>query len=279
MSRKGIASYIAAGIILTACSGRVDANNNQPTDSLSTEMPTQQKQVAPTDTTTLKAKALAKAYPDCIKAYNNGMLTFADGSEMPFDDGKTKTFEQRLDNADAEDMMEHYIDNNGEPPAYLSDVGRTRCEALFKKMYGNTSAAVGKQLTTVDWFGQKLKFSSTNGAADSLRAVAREIAQYPDLIKYAKPSAGTFYWRTVRGAKRLSAHSFGIAIDVCTSRSNYWRWDYPGRGETAKIGYRNAFPHQLAEIFARHGFIWGGNWYHYDTMHFEFRPEYFVEWK
>lgn len=246
MSRKGIASYIAAGIILTACSGRVDANNNQPTDSLSTEMPTQQKQVAPTDTTTLKANALAKAYPDCIKAYNNGMLTFADGSEMPFDDGKTKTFEQRLDNADAEDMMEHYIDHNGEPPAYLSDVGRTRCEALFKKMYGNTSAAVGKQLTTVDWFGQKLKFSSTNGAADSLRAVAREIAQHPDLIKYAKPSAGTFYWRTVRGAKRLSAHSFGIAIDVCTSRSNYWRWDYPGRGETAKIGYRNAFSHQLA---------------------------------
>ena len=71
MSRKGIASYIAAGIILTACSGRVDANNNQPTDSLSTEMPTQQKQVAPTDTTTQKANALAKAYPDCIKAYNN----------------------------------------------------------------------------------------------------------------------------------------------------------------------------------------------------------------
>ena len=22
-----------------------------------------------------------------------------------------------------------------------------------------------------------------------------------------------------------------------------------------------------------HGFIWGGKWYHYDTMHFEFRPE------
>ncbi|MDP3291618.1 MAG: M15 family metallopeptidase, partial [Sulfuricurvum sp.] len=22
-----------------------------------------------------------------------------------------------------------------------------------------------------------------------------------------------------------------------------------------------------------HGFIWGGRWYHYDTMHFEYRPE------
>ena len=22
----------------------------------------------------------------------------------------------------------------------------------------------------------------------------------------------------------------------------------------------------------RHGFIWGGKWYHYDTLHFEYRP-------
>jgi hypothetical protein len=27
------------------------------------------------------------------------------------------------------------------------------------------------------------------------------------------------------------------------------------------------------EIFEKHGFIWGGRWYHYDTMHFEYRPE------
>ncbi|MDD5211432.1 MAG: M15 family metallopeptidase, partial [Sulfuricurvum sp.] len=23
----------------------------------------------------------------------------------------------------------------------------------------------------------------------------------------------------------------------------------------------------------KYGFIWGGRWYHYDTMHFEYRPE------
>ena len=28
-----------------------------------------------------------------------------------------------------------------------------------------------------------------------------------------------------------------------------------------------------AHIFERHGFIWGGKWHHYDTMHFEYRPE------
>ena len=30
---------------------------------------------------------------------------------------------------------------------------------------------------------------------------------------------------------------------------------------------------KIVEIFERHGFIWGGKWYHYDTMHFEYRPE------
>jgi hypothetical protein len=31
---------------------------------------------------------------------------------------------------------------------------------------------------------------------------------------------------------------------------------------------------ERVEIFERHGFIWGGKWYHYDTMHFEYRPEH-----
>ena len=29
----------------------------------------------------------------------------------------------------------------------------------------------------------------------------------------------------------------------------------------------------IVDVFERNGFIWGGKWYHYDTMHFEYRPE------
>jgi len=28
------------------------------------------------------------------------------------------------------------------------------------------------------------------------------------------------------------------------------------------------------KVFKKHGFIWGGNWYHFDGMHFEYRPEF-----
>jgi peptidoglycan L-alanyl-D-glutamate endopeptidase CwlK len=30
---------------------------------------------------------------------------------------------------------------------------------------------------------------------------------------------------------------------------------------------------EIVRIFEKHGFVWGGKWYHYDTMHFEYRPE------
>ena len=39
------------------------------------------------------------------------------------------------------------------------------------------------------------------------------------------------------------------------------------------MGYENKMPHDIVKVFEKHGFIWGGRWYHYDTMHFEFRPE------
>ena len=32
-------------------------------------------------------------------------------------------------------------------------------------------------------------------------------------------------------------------------------------------------PLPVVEAFEAEGFIWGGKWYHYDTMHFEYRPE------
>jgi hypothetical protein len=40
-----------------------------------------------------------------------------------------------------------------------------------------------------------------------------------------------------------------------------------------KGGYRNRMPMEIVEIFEKHGFIWGGKWGHFDTMHFEYRPE------
>ncbi len=218
------------------------------------------------------AQALIDAYPDFIKGYDNGKILFKDGTSMVYDDGRKKDFATMLDDSDLEDMFYiKYVEPAG-APEYLADAGRSRSEALFKKMYGNSSAAVQKKLVNVPWFGQTVKFTSVNGAAEQLKKVAAELAQYPELRKYLK-SSGTFYWRTVRGAKRQSAHSYGIAFDIGVDHSDYWLWKNAGAKETDKIKYANKIPKKIVEIFRKHGFIWGGAWYHYDTMHFEYRPE------
>ena len=68
---------------------------------------------------------------------------------------------------------------------------------------------------------------------------------------------------------RMSMHGYAAAIDLNLKVSDYWLW--AGKGKT--IPYKNRMPREIVDIFERHGFIWGGKWYHYDTMHFEYRPE------
>lgn len=217
------------------------------------------------------AKALIAAYPEQHLSYEEGQICFPDGVKMTFDDGKYKDFVGRLDLADIEDMLALPYDTAG-TPGYLSDAGRSRNDEFFKKMYGSSSSEVKKHLVEVEWYGQTLKMTEVNGVADQLRKVAEELAQYPELQPYLV-NASTFDWREVRGAKRLSAHSFGIAVDINTEYSNYWHWTYPEASETKRIEYENRIPIEIVRIFERNGFVWGGRWYHYDTMHFEYRPE------
>lgn len=217
------------------------------------------------------AQVLIAAYPDMQMQYRDNHIIFPDGTEIVYDDGKEKSFEEKLDNSDIEDMFSLPYDTIGEPD-YLADAGRSRCEALFKKMYGSTETEARKHLVSVNWFGKNISVTSVNGVAEQLKKVAAELAQHPDLLKYMNP-ASTFYWRKVRGANRQSAHSYGIAVDINTSYSDYWLWAFGNVSETKEIGYKNRIPLEIVRIFEKYGFAWGGRWYHFDTMHFEYRPE------
>ena len=120
-----------------------------------------------------------------------------------------------------------------------------------------------------------LRVTSVNKVADRFRAVSAELDKLPEsLVKYVIPHASKGYnCRAIAGTTRPSAHGHGIAIDIALKRAHYWRNDKPGRDGT--LAYRNEIPMDIVRIFEKHGFIWGGRWYHYDTMHFEYRPELF----
>lgn len=218
------------------------------------------------------AAILIKAYPDFHLRFANNKIIFPDGFSVVYDDHQKKSFTQLMDNSDIEDMFAMRYDRKDEPPRYLEDAGRARSEALFKKMYGNSAANVARHLVTINWFGTNIRFTTVNGASRHLLEVKSEIERHPELVKYMKNSS-SFYWRKVRGSNRQSAHSYGIAIDICTKYSNFWLWSNPGKKETDHIRYENHIPFEIVRIFEKHGFVWGGHWYHFDTMHFEYRPE------
>lgn len=226
-------------------------------------------------------QVLVRAYPEFLEGIEGNDLVWKDGTRMVIDDGRgIKDFEARLAVPDIKDMFHvAYVPGKTETkPAFESDPGRVRFQPLFDKMYGNClTGEVERRLVEIDWLQvdgkpQKLKVTKINGVAERLAAVAKELERLPtDLAKFLKPSAGTFNCRPIAGTKRLSAHGHGIAIDINAERSDYWRWSKPDA--EGRHTYKNRIPWEVILIFERHGFIWGGKWYHYDTMHFEYRPE------
>lgn len=226
-----------------------------------------------------KARLLA-AYPDQLDRIEGNTLYWRDGTKMPLDDGKgVKDFQAWLDDPDIEDTLAvpYPVGAPLTPPPKDTDPGRARNAAFFDKLYGNCKRGeVEKNLATIVWLprkaGQRLRVNRRNGAAQALEAVSRELDALPARFDvFLTPSAGTYNCRVIAGTKRLSAHGYAIAIDIAVKRSDYWRNAKPG--EDGSYAFRNEIPPQIVEIFERHGFIWGGRWHHYDTMHFEYRPE------
>ena len=218
-----------------------------------------------------KVQKLQKYYPQIID-YKGNKLFFKDGSSLIYDDFKTKSTTELIENPDVEDQF-FYDYKLGQ----INDAGRIRNEAFFKKIYGNSKSEVENKLVDVVWcpklVNQKIKVTSVNGIDKIVKNLSIELDKNPAFANYLKNIAGTFSWRNIAGTNRLSMHSFGMTIDINTKYSNYWQWDCKCKNENAKLIYKNRIPLEIVKIFEKYGFIWGGNWQHYDTMHFEYRPE------
>ncbi len=220
-------------------------------------------------------KKLMNVYPNLIWSYNENTLVFKDKSIMIYDDLKEKTDLERLENSDIEDQF-NYTYELGK----INDAGRYRNEVFFKKIYGNSKSEVEKKLVEIVWcpklVNQKIKVTSVNGIDKIVNKISAELDEHPEFQKYINNIGGTFNWRTISGTNRLSMHSFGMTIDINAKHSDYWQWSCNCKNENYKIVYKNKIPLEIVKIFQKYGFIWGGNWKHFDTMHFEYRPEFFV---
>ena len=227
---------------------------------------------AAADGTTLDA--LVRAYPEQLAGYDSTDLIWRDGTRMLLSDGQPyKSFQEMLRRGSILDQIRLPYPAGLSPTALVpqGDPGRIRNRAFFDKMYGDCwRGEVTSRLVPVLWlpqsWGHMVRVTSVNGVAVRLAEISAELDALPAPVKrYVHPPSGTYNCRTVADTGEPSMHSWAAAIDINAAHAEYWLWP--------RAASANTLPVEIIEIFERHGFIWGGKWSHYDTMHFEYRPE------
>lgn len=268
--------------LLSSCTTSQREKPNQNSDGVNAVEPVN-RELQPTSPKEIQC--LLDAYPDFLASANDNLIIWKDGTSMIYDDGQEESeFETMLNQASLRDQMSLCYTKGKDytKPPINFDPGRLRHEPFFYKIYGNSEEEVKTKITEIDWLPQnfdrkvKLKVTTLNGIDQKFKAISDELDALPqEYMKYLENPGGTFNWRTIAGTSRISTHSFGMTVDINVAHSNYWRDDKPDANGIYK--YKNSIPMQIVEIFEKHGFIWGGKWYHYDTMHFEYRPELLSE--
>jgi hypothetical protein len=225
--------------------------------------------------------ALLRAYPGLFTISGNFVI-WNDGTRMIWDDGKQRTPAELNNSPDIEDMFRYpYLPASAGPriPPVDFDPGRIRYKPFFRKLYGTSAQAAERHIVGVRWLpkfgGGVIRVTSLFGIDQRLAQISRGLEAMPAGIRsFVLRPGGGFNWRSIAGTRHLSMHAFGAAVDINVSHSDYWRWHkHPGAG---RIAYRNRIPITIVALFEKYGFIWGGRWYHYDTMHFEYRPELLI---
>jgi hypothetical protein len=135
----------------------------------------------------------------------------------------------------------------------------------------------------IDFFGHRVFVHEI--CVDALRRIdeqvreaaliSAEVANYVDSVRiiFSRDQ------RKIDGSESISYHAYGLALDIIPrsyeGKQVYWRWSsaWNSGWEEMPLSSRWQPPDRVIEIFEENGFVWGGKWYHFDTIHFEYRPE------
>ena len=222
---------------------------------------------------------LLAVYPQHLAGYDEHDLIWRDGTRQALSDGQPdKTFDALLEHPSIIDQFKipYRTGVQTQLPSLNDDPGRIRNEAFFTKMYGDCrKGEVLDKLRPVRWLphrgGGTVMATRVNGIAEKLEQLSAELEKLPPAItRYAVPSSGVYSCRNVAASDLVSMHAYGAAIDLNDKLGDYWLWSLRRGGQLER---RHIIPQEIVDLFEKFGFIWGGKWYHFDSFHFEYRPE------
>ncbi len=135
----------------------------------------------------------------------------------------------------------------------------------FYGMPGDESQLVRIELPYPMFYdGKRVTSTRVNKrCADSLlrvlTAIRDLIPQHPDIRDEAEDFGGVFNFRRKRGGTSYSLHAYGAAIDL-DADDNTFRNSWPMQSD---------MPLEIIEAFTREGWVSGGAFWGYDSMHFQ----------
>lgn len=266
---------LVLGLCLSACASK------QPIDSEPDPKPETEYSI------TLKRDVLVMmlAYPDLVSGVElidqKAYLVMNSGSTFLYDDETTKSYDEKINHADLQDMLElpYVLDDTTGIKPENDDAGRFRVYPFFDEVYGFTQEVTSSNLVHVTYGAQTLRFTKIAGASLALQQASDQAAalvlEDPNIKDYLYPSSGTYNYRVISGTTILSMHAYGIALDMHYDAQDYWQWANPIKAQARLLVY----PKAIVKIFEANGFIWGGKWNHFDIVHYEYRPEIILKAK
>ncbi len=155
---------------------------------------------------------------------------------------------------------------------------------FLEKAFGTTEEEIRSHGVSAEFLGRKVFVNEF--CLDSLKAVEKEIqeaaATNPHVSAWVQDIkvAYSFIDKEIAGTRGRSHHAWGLAIDLVPNsyrgKQVYWRWSRVfNREDWDRIPMKERWspPQVVIQAFENHGFVWGGKWSRFDTIHFEFRPE------
>lgn len=252
--------------------------------------------------------AYKEAYPalitDVIKGESDWIIKFKNGKSYYWADGKILP-ESELKSSDKYIPYSIYPYNkNGRSPELYTkekieklreqgrktapqNVVRSEHDGLYKELYGVTTRnSVKRKLVNKKFLGFKIKVHKIIGKKISsidlkIRELAKSDREVSSFIKNLS-DVQCFHWRKIAGVERKSRHSFGLAVDILPENYRkkivYWGWEKDTNNDWMLIPQSSLWvpPDSVVRAFLAEGFIWGGHWDTFDTIHFEYRPELLV---
>jgi flavodoxin len=172
------------------------------------------------------------------------------------------------------------------PLAPASNAGTTRSPFFDTLWQARSKEEAFSRQQWIEFLGRSVQIHEDIAAPlGRVEARIQELAKTkPAIQRWLKNlhSITGWNWRNVAGSESLSFHAYGAAVDLLMKAQpgleTYWRWT-AAKGvdwRSVPVHRRQNPPADVIRTFEEQGFIWGGRWVRYDTMHFEYHPELLI---